>query len=123
MSFSGEAYVYCLLCGDGTIYTGVAKDLLHRMADHFEKKPTAAAYTRAHGAGRLLAAWRAESLSAAMRAEYAVKRLSRPEKEALLSAPETLSALSPRLAGDTFVPLPANDPRILAVREKYEPVS
>ena len=50
-------FVYMLLCADGTIYTGAARDLEKRMRTHFEKKSAAAAYTRAKGAAYLLAAW------------------------------------------------------------------
>ena len=43
-------FVYMLLCRDGSIYTGTARDLMKRMRDHFERTPAAAAYTRAKGA-------------------------------------------------------------------------
>ena len=36
-------YVYLLLCRDGSIYTGTAKDLEKRMRDHFEKTAAVAA--------------------------------------------------------------------------------
>jgi multiple antibiotic resistance protein len=64
-------YVYLLLCRDGSIYTGTAKDLEKRMRDHFEKTAAVAAYTRAKGARYLLAAWECDTRSAALRAEYA----------------------------------------------------
>ncbi len=114
------AYVYILLCADGSLYTGTARDLVHRMRDHFEKRPTAAAYTRAKGARRLLSAWECADMSAALRAEAAIKRLPRPEKEALLASPATLGGEAfPRLTGLTFRPLTESDEAILEVRRLY----
>ena len=113
-------YVYILLCADGSFYTGTARNLLHRMRDHFEKRPAAAAYTRAKGAKRLLAAWECESFSAALRAEVAVKRLKRAEKEALIAHPATLSPEAfPSLLGLTYRPLAEDDAPLLDVRRCF----
>ena len=114
------AYVYILLCADGTFYTGTARDLLHRMRDHFEKRPAAAAYTRAKGAKRLLVAWECESFSAALRAEVAIKRLKRAEKEALIAHPATLSPEGfPSLGGLLYRPLTEDDAPLLEVRQSF----
>ena len=114
------AYVYMLLCADGSIYTGTARDLLHRMRDHFEKRPAAAAYTRAKGAKRLLSAWECADMSAALRAEAAIKKLTRSAKEALLASPERLGGDAfPTLADLTFRPLTENDPPLLEARQRY----
>ncbi len=113
--------VYMLLCRDGSIYTGVAADLPRRMRDHFLKTKAAAAYTRSRGAERLLGAWECESRSLAQRAEYAIKRLTRAQKEALLASPRTLvEGLIPSLLGEALFPLEEGDPRILAVKDAYE---
>ncbi len=112
-------FVYMLLCRDGSIYTGTARDLEKRMRDHFEKTAAVAAYTRAKGAKYLLGAWECDTPSAALRAEYAIKTLRRTEKEALLAAPETLTERFPALSGERFSPLTENDPRLAAVRAAY----
>ena len=113
-------FVYMLLCRDGSIYTGTARDLMKRMRDHFERTPAAAAYTRAKGAHYLLAAFECESLSLALRAEHAIKRLSRTEKEALLADPGTpLGERLPALAGGGITRLPESDGRLIAVRAAY----
>ena len=113
--------VYMLLCRDGSIYTGVASDLEKRMRDHFLLTRAAAAYTRSHGAHRLLAAWECEGRSLAQRAEYAIKQLSHAQKEALAATPAALTGgLLPALAGAPILPLPPDDPRILAVRAQFE---
>ncbi len=113
--------VYMLLCRDGSVYTGVASDLEKRMRDHFLSTRSAAAYTRSHGARRLLAAWECEGRSLAQRAEYAIKQLTHAQKEALAASPDTLTGgLLPALAGTAILPLPPDDPRILAVRAQFE---
>ena len=113
--------VYMLLCRDGTIYTGIAADLLRRMGDHFMKTRAAAAYTRSHGAERLLSVWECEGRALAQRVEYAIKQLTRAQKEALIASPKGLTdGRIPALADARVIPLPEDDPRILAVRERYE---
>ncbi len=114
------AYVYILLCGDGSLYTGTARNLLHRMRDHFEKRPAAAAYTRAKGAKRLLSAWECTDMSAALRAEAAIKRLTRAGKEELLALPGRLGGDTFRALADlTFRPLAESDACLLEVRQRY----
>lgn len=113
-------FVYMLLCRDGSIYTGTARDLMKRMRDHFERTAAVAAYTRAKGARYLLAAFECESLSLALRAEHAIKRLTRAEKEALLADPATpLGERLPALAGEGITRLPESDERLIAVRAAY----
>ena len=114
------AYLYMLLCRDGSIYTGTARSLEKRMRDHFERTRAVAAYTRAKGARYLLGAWECDSLSAVMRAEYAVKRLTRAEKEALLASGLPLTAERFSSLGEhVLLPLPDSDPRLIAVRSAY----
>lgn len=113
-------YVYMLLCADNSIYTGTARDLEKRMRDHFEKTPAAAAYTRAKGAVCLLAAWKCESYSGALRAEAAIKRLVRKDKERLIAGEIELTAdRFSSIREENFTKLSADDPRILAVRTAY----
>ena len=105
------AFVYLLLCQNGAIYTGAARDLQKRMRAHFEKRPGAAAYTRAVGADRLLAAWRAPTYGIALRAEYRLKKLTHAEKTALAAAPSGICACRyPALKEWELIPLSAIDP-------------
>ena len=75
--------VYILECGDGTLYTGITDDLERRLKAHKEGK--GAKYTR--GRGPLILRHREElaDKGAALKREYALKRLRRPEKLALIS--------------------------------------
>lgn len=76
------AFLYILRCGDGSLYTGIALDLERRLAQH--RAGRASRYTRS----RLpvdLVWWReVDSWGDALREELRIKRLSRPEKEALV---------------------------------------
>jgi uncharacterized protein (TIGR02453 family) len=76
-------HVYLARCGDGTLYTGVTTDPARREAAHNTGR--GAAYTRARRPVRLVYTERAAGRGPALRRELAIKRLSRPEKEALLA--------------------------------------
>lgn len=74
-------YVYLIECEDGSLYTGVAVDVEKRFAEHAAGK--GARYTRSHPPRRLLARFEHPDRSSALKAEYAIKRLSAAEKRAL----------------------------------------
>ena len=115
---NAKAYIYCLLCCDGSIYTGVAADLEKRMRVHFKGGAAAAAYTRAHGARRLLIAFAAPSLSAALRGEARIKRLSRKEKEALIADPAAYTdRLFSSIEEGPFTPLLSSDAEIKRINQ------
>lgn len=77
------AFVYILRCGDGTLYTGVAKDLDARFRQH--EAGRASRYTRAHLPVTLVWSRACESWGDALREEHRIKQLTRAEKEALIS--------------------------------------
>ena len=80
-------YVYILRCGDGTLYTGTTDDVARRLAAHRAGK--GAKYTRGRAPLELEYTETCENHSAALRREYAIKRLSREEKLRLIaSAPK-----------------------------------
>jgi len=69
-------YVYIVECKDGSLYTGWTMDIETRLAKHNQGK--GAKYTRARFPVVL------GSKSEAMRREYAIKRMSREEKQMLI---------------------------------------
>jgi predicted GIY-YIG superfamily endonuclease len=75
-------FVYILRCGDGSLYTGIAKDLARRLAQH--RAGRASRYTRARLPVDLVWSREVESWSAALREELRIKSLPRNRKEALL---------------------------------------
>lgn len=78
------AFVYILRCGDGSLYTGVAKDLEARVRLH--ETGRASRYTRSHLPVTLVWWRRFASWGEGLREEHRIKRLRRREKEALLTA-------------------------------------
>jgi len=77
-------HVYILRCGDGTLYTGIARDLAKRVAVHNSGK--GAKYTARRLPVKLTYSEEAENRSAASKREYAIKQLSRSEKLALIAS-------------------------------------
>ena len=76
------AFVYILRCGDGTFYTGWTNDVAHRLEMHRSGK--GAKYTRGRGELTLVYTEELPSKSDAMAREYAIKQLSRRDKEKLV---------------------------------------
>lgn len=75
-------YTYILECKDGTLYTGWTNNLEKRLKDHNDGK--GAKYTKARRPVVLVYHETFETKEEAMRREYAIKQLSRAEKEKLI---------------------------------------
>jgi len=75
-------YVYIVECKDGSLYTGWTMDIETRLAKHNQGK--GAKYTRARFPVVLRYSEVLGSKSEAMRREYAIKRMSREEKQMLI---------------------------------------
>lgn len=73
-----EWEVYILLCGDGTLYTGIARDAEKRLKMHQSGK--GAKYTRGRGPLTLVYREGCESHPQALQREIAVKKLTRRQK-------------------------------------------
>jgi putative endonuclease len=76
-------FVYILRCGDGSLYTGSAKDLARRIVAHQAGK--ASRYTRSRLPVALAWSCRVRDWPRALRLEIRIKRLDRLEKLALVS--------------------------------------
>jgi putative endonuclease len=74
-------YVYLLACEGGGIYTGIARDVAARFAQH--SAGTGARYTRANPPQELLAKFACANQSIACRMEAVIKKLSAAEKKKL----------------------------------------
>jgi len=79
-------YVYLLRCADGSLYCGITNELVARFINHNCGK--GAKYTRSRLPVVLVYAETSNSFSAALKREYAIKQLSRREKENLLICAE-----------------------------------
>jgi putative endonuclease len=77
-------FVYMVRCADGTLYTGYARDPERRAKVHNTGR--GAKYTSHRLPVSLVYAEPCESRSDALKREYALKSLSRSEKEVLVRA-------------------------------------
>ena len=76
-------YTYIVKCSDGTYYTGYTNDLEKRLLAHNAGK--GAKYTRNRLPVEMVYFEEYEDKSEAMKREYAIKRLTRKQKEKLIS--------------------------------------
>ena len=77
-------YAYIVKCSDGTYYTGYTNDLEKRLLTHNAGK--GAKYTRNRLPVEIVYFEEYEDKSEAMKREYAIKRLTREQKEKLISS-------------------------------------
>lgn len=76
-------YTYIIECADGTYYTGWTNHLEKRIQDHNDSK--GAKYTKGRTPVKLVYHETFETKSEALKREAAIKKLSRKEKEALIT--------------------------------------
>lgn len=88
-------YVYVARCADDSLYCGIARDVAARIAAHDAGK--GARYTRGRGPLAVLVVRRCRTKGKALRLEYAIKQLTRPQKEALVVAPRALATIAARV--------------------------
>ena len=74
--------VYIVRCGDGSLYTGIARDAAKRFAQH--QAGRGARYTRGRGPLTLVYVEPAASHGDALRREAGIRRLGRAGKEGLI---------------------------------------
>ena len=79
-------HVYIVACADGSLYTGVAKDVAKRIAAHNAGR--GAKYTRARRPVKLVHSEAGFSQGGALSREHAIKRLRRGEKLGLVASAE-----------------------------------
>ena len=96
--------LYILRCSDGSLYTGIAKDVRRRLAEHDGSGGRGAKYLRGRGPLELVFECELGERGEAQRVEHALKRLSKDKKEGVVSrapaAAELLSMLGLQPAGD-----------------------
>jgi len=82
---SGETswFLYLIRCKDGALYTGITTDVSRRLAEHQAGK--GAKYLRGKAPLELVLQQEMGSRSAALIAEAAIKKLSKADKELIIS--------------------------------------
>lgn len=76
-------HLYILKCADKTLYTGITTNIKRRVAEH-NSSALGAKYTCARRPVKLVYNKKFKNRSLALRAEAKIKKLSRPEKLALI---------------------------------------
>ena len=76
-------YIYILRCQDDTYYTGFTNNIEKRVRAHNDKK--GAKYTRGRTPVELIYSEEFESKTEALKREYEIKKLTRKQKEILIS--------------------------------------
>ncbi len=82
-------WIYLLRCNDNSLYAGVTTDIKRRVKEHNTSK-LGAKYTRARRPVALAYLETAENKSVACQREYKIRKLSKVQKEKLVSQ-QTLS--------------------------------
>ena len=82
MQRHGRYYAYIVECADGTYYAGSTNNLANRLALHNTGR--GAKYVRGRGPVQLVYQKAHRSYTRAVQAEYALKQLTKKEKEALV---------------------------------------
>jgi putative endonuclease len=77
-------YVYIVRCADGSLYTGIARDVQRRLNQHNGAGRGGARYTRGRRPVELVYQEGAVGRVQAARREWQIKRLTRREKETLV---------------------------------------
>ena len=81
-----EWHLYLVRTRTGALYTGVAKDVERRLAEHEGSKGKGAKYLRSKGPFKLTYQARIGSRALALKVEAGVRRLSKQKKEELVAA-------------------------------------
>ena len=77
-------FVYILRCADNTLYIGRTSDIQKRLKKHNGELAGGAKYTRSRRPVSLVFFEEYDTLSEALKREYALKQLSRKQKEELI---------------------------------------
>lgn len=83
-------YIYIILCSDKTLYTGITTDVLRRYQQHIDL--LGAKYFRGRSPQQLVYVEQVVDRSVASQREYAIKRLKRIEKLALMTSEHNIVA-------------------------------
>jgi putative endonuclease len=77
--------LYMIRCGDGTLYTGIAKDVDRRFSEHLGQGSKSAKYVRGRLPLELVYRCEVGARSEAIKEELRIKALNRQKKLALVA--------------------------------------
>ena len=79
-----EWTLYMIRTKNGALYTGITQDVERRFAEHAAGRKKAAKYLRGRGPLKLVFRQKIGSRSQALKAEAAVRKMSKAEKEGMV---------------------------------------
>ena len=77
-------YTYMIRCKGNTLYTGITTDIERRFNEHSGKDEKGAKYTKSHEVIKIEAVWESKNRSQASKLEFALKKLTKQQKEELI---------------------------------------
>ena len=83
MTDSNRWFIYMIRCNDGSLYTGSTNHIIRRWHQH--RVGNGAKYLRSHKPVELVHVESFKDQSSACKREYAIKQLTKSEKESLIS--------------------------------------
>ena len=86
-------YIYMVRCREGTLYTGIATDVLRRLEEHEEGSGKGAKYLRGRGPLKLVFKKAIGSRSLALKVESKIKRLTKDRKNELIKQEEMIEQI------------------------------
>ncbi len=86
MSADQKYFVYILRTSKNTLYVGQTKDLEKRLLEHKTKSSRGAKYMKYFSDFKLVYFEKFKTRSEAMKREYAIKQLTKKQKEELVSS-------------------------------------
>ena len=78
-------YVYIIRCIDKSLYTGITTDVSRRFSEHTTRRSSGEKYTRSRKPVSIEAVWKCSGRSNASKLESAIKKLTKQNKEELIS--------------------------------------
>lgn len=82
---AAEWHLYLVRTREGSLYTGIARDVTRRLGEHQQAGDRGSKYLRSRGPLEVVYQAPIGDRSLASRAEHCVKRLSREQKEAIVN--------------------------------------
>ena len=86
-------YVYVIRCVDNSLYTGITTDVKRRFSEHTLRRSKNEKYTRSRPPVSVEAVWSCANRSDASKLEYAIKKLTKQNKEELINYPHTFDSI------------------------------
>ena len=86
-------YTYIIRCEDGSLYTGITTDVNRRFKEHQGQLAGGAKYTKGRMPVKIEVVWQSDNRSLASKLEYRIKKLSKTDKELLVSNPKIIEEL------------------------------